>query len=224
MRVASRRFSLVRSVYSSRRLASDTENFLARGSKAAVRSSRSVSPDRFSRFNTSDRGPSEDRSSRRYRSDLNTDIFRISSSLSFSEINYIVSIDIFSLNRRTVSLSFSIRLAEFPHTSTADDFLMAALTTTDEVASSLCSNNVRWGICIANTANPMPTAPTVGRARCAQLLARGPAAASRIRAVCVRQRLSNQPLIPNSAKYCDANRNLARFAMRTERYPLIIYI
>lgn len=37
------------------------------------------------------------------------------------------------------------------------------------------------------------------------------------------QRLSNQPLIPNCAKYCNANRNLARLAMRTERYPLIIY-
>jgi len=79
----------------------------------------------------------------------------------------------------------SIRLAELAHSSIADDFLMAALATTDEVASSLCSASIEWGICIATPANRLPTAPTVTlrhvTGRCAPRL-RVVAAASRIRA------------------------------------------
>jgi len=62
---------------------------------------------------------------------------------------------------------------------------MAALATTDEVASSLCSASIEWGICIATPANRLPTAPTVTlrhvTGRCAPRL-RVVAAASRIRA------------------------------------------
>lgn len=60
-------------------------------------------------------------------------------------------------------LALSVQLAEFPRSSTADDFLMAALATVDRVASSLCSDNVGWGIRIATSANRAPTAPTATR-------------------------------------------------------------
>jgi len=70
---------------------------------------------------------------------------------------------------------------------------MAALASTDEVASSLCSASIEWGICIATPANRLPTAPTVTlyhvTRRCAPCL-RVVAAASRIRAAAAGQGFS----------------------------------
>jgi len=100
------------------------------------RSLRSVSPDRFWHF-----GPIEDLArSRRSRCLFNSTIGCLSANLPlFSLFPIKLSHDAFD---RRLFLSFSIRLAELPHAPTADDFLMAALPTTAEVASSLCSGDV----------------------------------------------------------------------------------
>lgn len=121
-----------------------------------------------------------------------------------------------------LSCSF-IRLAVIPYTSTADDFLMAALATTDEVASSLCSCDVRWGIRIASTANPTARpGPTV----CPSCMLRAVAcarAAAQLRpeygvtlglSACA-QRLSNRPLIPNWCAKCRESRATPRHENRT---------
>lgn len=60
----------------------------------------------------------------------------------------------------SLPLALSVQLAEFPRSSTADDFLMASLATADGVASSLCSGDAEWGVRIAISANPARSVPT----------------------------------------------------------------
>ncbi|KAL6257859.1 hypothetical protein P5V15_011524 [Pogonomyrmex californicus] len=77
-------------------------------------------------------------------------------------INFLATSELMDQGSFYLSPSRSlIRLAELPHSLTTDDFLMAALATTDGVASSLCSGDAERGICIAMPANRAPTAPTV---------------------------------------------------------------
>lgn len=98
---------------------------------------------------------------------------------------------------------------------------MAALATVDGVASSLCSDDVEWGIRIATSANRAPTAPTTSRCH---VILRADACAMRARPEPRPEYADPVCAVSAILKLCinanvEPNRrpNRARRAMRTER-------